>query len=65
MGYPYLVLAAEEADAALRLAEDSAPELIVLDVLLPQQDGWEILQTLKSHPLTQHIPVLVCFGSSV
>ena len=59
-GYPYLVLTTDEADAALRLARDSSPELIVLDVLLPQRDGWEILQSLKSHPLTQHIPVLIC-----
>ena len=59
-GYPYLVLTTDEADLALQLAKDSSPELIVLDVLLPQRDGWEILQSLKSHPLTQHIPVLVC-----
>ena len=59
-GYPYLVLTTDEADSALQLARDSSPELIVLDVLLPQRDGWEILQSLKSHPLTQHIPVLVC-----
>jgi CheY-like chemotaxis protein len=59
-GYPYLILTTDEADSALRLARDSSPELIVLDVLLPQRDGWEILQSLKSHPLTRHIPVLVC-----
>ncbi len=59
-GYPYRILTTDEADAALRLARDSSPELIVLDVLLPQQDGWEILQSLKSHPRTRHIPVLVC-----
>lgn len=60
VGYPYLILTADEFDSALRLARDSSPELIVLDVLLPQQDGWEILHGLKSHPLTQRIPVLVC-----
>jgi CheY-like chemotaxis protein len=60
IGHPYLILTSDEADSALRLARDSAPELIVLDVLLPQRDGWEILQSLKSHPLTQRIPVLVC-----
>jgi CheY-like chemotaxis protein len=27
---------------------------------LPQHDGWEILQNLKRHPPTQHIPVVVC-----
>lgn len=59
-GYPYLVLTTDEADSALELARDSSPELIILDVLLPQRDGWEILQSLKRHPLTQHIPVLVC-----
>lgn len=60
IGYPYLALTAEDGDAALRVASASLPELIVLDVLLPRQDGWEILQNLKSHRPTRHIPVVVC-----
>ncbi len=59
-GYPYRILVAYEADLALQLAKDYAPELIVLDVMLPGQDGWEILQSLKSHSLTWRLPVVIC-----
>ena len=40
-------------------ARELHPALITLDVMLPQQDGWEILQTLKSDPVTRDIPVLI------
>ena len=36
------------------------PDLILLDVLLPRQDGWIILKALKSQARTAHIPVVVC-----
>jgi len=59
-GSGYRILTADEDEQALRLARESSPDLIILDVLLPQQDGWEILQHLKNHISTRHIPVLIC-----
>ncbi len=59
-GYPYQIFTANEAELALKLAADSLPDLIILDVILPEQDGWEILQRLKSQSLTANIPVLIC-----
>ncbi len=59
-GHPYEILTADDPDRALQLARNLLPDLIVLDVILPQQDGWDILQSLKGHPSTNHIPVLVC-----
>jgi CheY-like chemotaxis protein len=38
----------------------SAPDIIVLDVMLPDADGWELLGQLRLHPATQAIPVVVC-----
>ena len=35
------------------------PDLIILDILLPDASGWEILTQLKAEPKTQHIPVLI------
>ncbi|MBD2462063.1 PAS domain S-box protein [Oscillatoria sp. FACHB-1407] len=35
------------------------PDLVVLDILLPDMSGWEILSQLKSHPRIRHIPVLI------
>jgi CheY-like chemotaxis protein len=43
----------------LELAEVLLPDLIILDVLLPELDGWSILQKLKASPETRHIPVLM------
>ncbi|MBX3082645.1 MAG: response regulator [Anaerolineae bacterium] len=59
-GYPYQVLAAHDGTQALELATNAQPRLIVLDVMLPKQDGWEVLQLLKNRRATQHIPVLIC-----
>ena len=56
----YRVHHANTAEKALRLAREVRPDVITLDVMMPSQDGWEILQALKSHPATQHVPVIVC-----
>ncbi len=60
IGHPYRVLAAPELQEAVQLARDKQPAVVVLDIMLPGKDGWEILQNLKNHPLTRHIPVLIC-----
>ncbi|HMA37512.1 MAG TPA: response regulator, partial [Chloroflexia bacterium] len=53
------VLEAPDGEAGLQLARLHAPALIILDVLLPGQDGWTILRALKSDPALAGIPVLV------
>ncbi|MBN2550424.1 MAG: response regulator [Anaerolineales bacterium] len=45
---------------ALSLARTLHPALILLDVMMPHLDGWEILQALRSDARTKHIPVVVC-----
>lgn len=40
--------------------EKGQPDLIVLDVLMPQEDGWMVLQRLQTLPETAGIPVIVC-----
>ncbi len=59
-GRAYHVLIAPDAEQAIRLARQSRPDVIILDVMLPGTDGWEVLQNLKSHPATRAIPVLIC-----
>lgn len=54
------VAKASHADEGLRFALELKPDVIILDVMLPGRDGWEILQRLKSHPTTRDIPVVVC-----
>lgn len=57
---PYRVIQVGVAAEALEVARASEPDVITLDVMMPAQDGWEILQELKGNERTRHIPVLVC-----
>jgi CheY-like chemotaxis protein len=59
-GHEVSVVGATDGEQALHLAAELQPQAITLDVMMPNQDGWEILQRLKSSPDTQHIPVIVC-----
>ena len=56
----YEVIKARSGPEALQLVADNRPEVIVLDVMMPGIDGWQILRGLKQNPATQPIPILVC-----
>jgi CheY-like chemotaxis protein len=59
-GTRYRLIGTQDPEEALSLAERVSPQIIVLDVMMPQVDGWEVLGRLRQHPLTQRIPVIVC-----
>ncbi len=59
-GHAVSVVSAKSAEDALRLAVELQPQVITLDIMIPNQDGWEILQKLKTAPGTKHIPVIIC-----
>jgi CheY-like chemotaxis protein len=59
-GYDYQVIGATTGEDALQRARELRPAAITLDIMMPSQDGWEILQMLKDDPVTQGIPVIVC-----
>ncbi|RKZ52600.1 MAG: histidine kinase [Candidatus Parabeggiatoa sp. nov. 3] len=48
---------AEDGKTSLNLAEQYKPNAIILDVGLPQLDGWSVMERLKDNPETRHIPV--------
>ena len=50
-------IVALRGDAGLALAHEFKPDAIVLDMKLPVMDGWTVLDHLKHHPATRHIPV--------
>ncbi|NJM40142.1 MAG: response regulator [Anaerolineae bacterium] len=59
-GHQVNVIGITESERALQLAAELQPALILLDVMMPGLDGWEVLQHLQSTPETGHIPVVVC-----
>jgi CheY-like chemotaxis protein len=59
-GTRYRIVGTRDPEQALNLAEKLAPQIILLDVMMPQVDGWKVMGMLKHHPRTGHIPIVVC-----
>jgi DNA-binding response OmpR family regulator len=55
----YIVYAAEDGARALEIASQEKPDLILLDIILPQLDGFFVLQELKNNESTKNIPVVM------
>ncbi len=62
-GEGYDVISAYDGISALDLAEVESPDLILLDIMMPMMNGYEVCEQLKSNPQTQHIPVM-CVSSA-
>jgi CheY-like chemotaxis protein len=56
----YSVLPLIDSRQAVERVREMHPDVVVLDVMMPFLDGWDVLKTLKSDPATQDIPVVVC-----
>jgi putative two-component system response regulator len=55
----YQVFMAQSGEDALRIVkEDALPDLIMLDIVLPGMDGYEVCRRLKEDPVTSSIPVI-------
>lgn len=54
----YKTIYAMDGDHALHLAATAKPDLIILDVMLPGKDGWEVIRELNKDPQSQNIPVI-------
>jgi CheY-like chemotaxis protein len=58
-GAGWHVRAASDGETGLAAAREHVPDAVVLDVLLPGIDGWDVLRTLKGDPRTRDVPVLM------
>lgn len=48
-----------DGEAALEAAKRLSPRVVVLDVMMPKRNGFEVLKGLKADALTRHVPVLI------
>lgn len=55
----YEVVTANDGKEALQKVEEEHPDLVVLDVMMPFMDGFEVLQNLRRNPATREIPVIM------
>ena len=55
----FQVITAFDGPEALKKVENDRPDLIVLDVMMPKMDGFEVLKRLQANPETREIPVIM------
>jgi DNA-binding response OmpR family regulator len=60
----YLVLSARDGEKGISIARQHMPELIILDVMLPGLDGWEVCKRLRADSKTARIPILMLTAKS-
>ncbi|HSK19056.1 MAG TPA: response regulator [Longimicrobiales bacterium] len=61
----YRTIEAADGVEALRMARELRPDAVVLDIELPALDGTTILQSLRSHPDTQLVPIIGMSGHDI
>ncbi len=54
----YQVELAIDGKQGLQMADAASPDLILMDLSLPEMDGWEVVRRLKQHPKMKSIPVV-------
>lgn len=59
-GTRYRLIGTQDPERAFDLVREFSPRVIVLDVMMPRVDGWEMLGRLQQHPATADVPVVVC-----
>lgn len=55
----YHVVSALDGEIGISMAQKQSPDLILLDIILPKVDGFDVLKKLKNDPATKSIPVIV------
>jgi len=55
----FSVRVAEDGEKALKAVEDSPPDLILLDVMIPKRDGYDVCQTIRSNPDWKKIHIIM------
>lgn len=64
LGESYKVKAAPSGEKALKSANKRPPDLILLDIMMPEMDGYQVFEQLKMGPVTADIPIVFVTGKS-
>lgn len=56
----YTVINAVSAKEALSKAIEQRPDVILTDVVMPGMSGFELCRSLKKHPVTERVPIIIC-----
>ncbi|MFN4227015.1 MAG: response regulator transcription factor [Candidatus Ratteibacteria bacterium] len=60
----YIVYEAPTGEEGLKIFKEDKPDLVILDVMLPGIDGWEVLRRIKKGFLSRKVPVMMLTGKS-
>lgn len=55
----FQVMEAWDGSTALQMLEESRPELLVLDIMMPQMDGWQVLEKVRAQDDFKQLPVVI------
>jgi twitching motility two-component system response regulator PilH len=56
--------ASDGAEALAHIQSGRHPDLIVLDIVMPHMNGYEVCRRIKADPITQNVPVIMCSSKS-
>ncbi len=59
----YAVLAASNSKEGLAMARSEKPDIVVLDIVLGDENGWDVAEALKRDPGTRSIPIVIASGA--
>jgi CheY-like chemotaxis protein len=60
VGDDWNLVSIQNADDGLRMAVQLRPDVVVLDVIMPDRDGWDVLAQLRSSSEMRDVPIIVC-----
>jgi two-component system alkaline phosphatase synthesis response regulator PhoP len=60
----FAVRAASDGETALRLVRQERPDVLVLDLMLPRRDGWDVLRVIRADPALRTMPVILLTARS-
>jgi len=58
----FVFLTAEQGEEALAIVAQQSPDLILLDVMMPGMDGYQVTAKIKGNPATKNIPIIMVSG---